>query len=198
MHTIPLATIRDELMGRWWARFSMMGGFLQEQAMVHHYHLLVPADAHDTLVVADNVHYLREVYPRSPHWYNLHRFPAAIACPLPLVTFYFHTLIRSADTQAEKRFWDNLMQMEVALLFATAWYNQAVNGRRGFVLRGDTVQWLRQRLGDRPIAVGRAADTPGVRFSEVAGLMDAVNATDERRHNLVRLTHHGVPDCYNV
>ena len=191
---LPLAALRQELQGRWWAQFGRMTGLRLEQMVAEHHRLFIPVDYADTRVVPNNLPYLREVYPRAPDWYTATRFPAALTFPLPFVIFYYHTRIRAATGEREIAFWDTILQLEVALLFATAWYNDATRGRRGYVLPADTIQWLRVRLGNQPIAAGAGPGGLDVLFPFVANLMEAVLNRDARERNLVQLRALNLPD----
>ena len=137
---LPLATIREEFLGRWWARFRVLNQFIDEQAIAAQYHLVVPGDSIDTPVTEETIEQLREIYPRTPDWYTGTQFPAAVPHPMPFVVFYYHNNIRQAETPAERRFWDQIMQHELTLLYATAWYNEAINAHHGFVLPTETVE----------------------------------------------------------
>ena len=192
--TIPLATIREELLARWWARFRSINQFLLEQAIATQYRILVPADSHDTPLQPRAIEQLREIYPRAPEWLTATRFPSGVACPLPFVAFYFHTQIRAAETPAEQRFWDQLLQYEVALLFATAWYNEAINARHGYLLQEATIEWLRERLADRPIARGTGPGGTDVLFPAVARLMEDVRAAPAMDLNVVQLGGRNLQD----
>ena len=198
IHTIPLATIRDELLARWWARFRHLNQFYDERGNAEHYRLLIPGDAFDTPVTGTTIEQLREIYPRAPDWFTTHRFPAALACPLPFVVFYFHNQIRQAATPAERRFWDLLLQLEYALLYATAWFNEAINGHRGFVLTRSTIDWLRERLGDRPIAARVGPQGGDVRFPAVALLMEGILNTPNVQQNRIALGARDLPDSWFI
>ena len=192
MTTLPLAGIRDELFARWWNRFRHLNQFYQERHTIEHYRLLVPGDSLDIRDGIAAVHYLREVYPRAPDWFTAYMFPAALPCPLPFAIFYFHTMIRQADTPAEQAFWDRVLQMEQALLYATAWYNEAVNAHRGYVLPTETIQWLRERLVDRPIAIRE--EGVDVLFPTIAILMDAAHHAPRIDRNVADLTRRNIPN----
>ena len=150
----PLAAIREGLTGRWWSQFTFLQMFRIEQYAAENFRLLVPGDSYDTRINQINMEYLRGVYPRSAQWYNNYLFQAEIPFPLPLVVFYYQNRIRLASCDRERSFWERPIEMELSMLFAVAWYSEAVHGLRGYVLPLNTAFWLRERLGDVLLVAG--------------------------------------------
>lgn len=180
-------------MGRWWSRFGLINQFRLEQVIMENYRVMVPADSNDTAVVPNNIPYLRGIYPETPTWYNHHFFPVAVPFPMPLVIFYFHNRIREA-TGRERDFWDRIIQLEVALLYAAGWFNEAARGRRGYVLPPETITWMRERIGDTPIQVGGGPGGMDIRFTAIARLMENVRAQDAVHRNTVRFPRQHLED----
>lgn len=138
---------------------------------------------------------MRGEYPRTPQWYNNFLFPGAIPFPLPLVTFYYHNRIRQAGSDRERVFWERLIEFELAMLFAVAWYSEAVHGRRGYVLPLKTVIWLQERLGDVPLVAGTGPGGMDVNFVAIAQLMDKVRMQDPEMHNIAQFPRHYIEDA---
>ena len=61
----------------------------------------------------------------------------------------------------------------MVLLYATAWYNEAINARRRYVVRDRTIQWILDRLAYRPIERETELVLTDVLFPAVVTLMDA-------------------------
>ena len=56
-----------------------------------------------------------------------------------------------AIAENEVRFWDYLLQLEHALMFATRWWDEATRGHRVWIIPHETIQWLLERLAYVPV-----------------------------------------------
>ena len=148
------------------------------------YRVLAPHDSHDTQLAAANVDYLRQNYPEVPEWYNRYYFPAAIPVPLPPVVFYYHNRIRNAAALEEQQIWNNLLEYEVAVMFAAGWWHEAARGHRAWIIPEDTIVWLEERLGNLPLEYLEGGRH--ITFNCIAQRMRDANGADRAMRNILQ------------
>jgi len=148
---LPLLTVGDALLSRWWNRPRFEGHFVREAHWRKAYNLMIPFDSIDMKTRPRDVDALATVYPQTPHWWTDGYFPAGVPCPTPPSVFYFHGAMVNAQTDRERYVWETVLDLEFSLLYAATWWHTAARGHRAFILPLETIEWLGGRLGDAPI-----------------------------------------------
>lgn len=59
--------------------------------------------------------------------------------------------IVAAKDEGDRLFWEYVVQLEYAAIFAVTWWHECSRGHRGFYLRTETIEWLEQVLGDMAV-----------------------------------------------
>lgn len=97
-------------------------------------------------MIVDNVLYVRTVYPKTSLLWTMFYFPSFVNIPKPPVP-YFHHHMMAATTDQQRAFWDMILQLEYALLYAAQWWNDCQSVNRRSIIQADTALWPQERLG---------------------------------------------------
>jgi len=143
---IPLFTLGDSLLSRWWNSPRRWRTLVKEMDMMNKANACVSASSYDCLV-AGSFEEMQEMFPPLPKFWNPAYFPAAVPMPMPLALYYYYHKFNNGST-AEVEWWSTIAELECALLFVSGWWHTAARGKRAVLVEEDTIRWIEYNLQD--------------------------------------------------
>lgn len=94
----------------------------------------------------------------------------------------------------ESAFWDRVLQLKYAALYAANWWNESELEQRWWVIPTDTMQWLHGPLRDMPLGPDFTAEGMSRSFVHVNDCIDCVRLAYRRLKNTAHFGNMRLPD----